>query len=79
MEFLEHGSEEDRANFEYVYRGKAAEWDDLPPHVKRDIQVGRYHGGELGPDDYDTGHKVVFPLVLSAAAWHMACWVDLVG
>lgn len=56
LEFLEHGSTEDKENFHYIYRGRAGEWRDVPTHVKAEIARGRYHGGELGPDDYDAGH-----------------------
>lgn len=29
----------------------------MPAHVKACIAAGKYHGGPLGPDDYDFGHK----------------------
>ena len=55
-EFLEHGSDEDQANLEYVLHGVAQRDADLPAHVKADYAKGSYHGGSLRPGDYDYGH-----------------------
>ena len=46
--------DEDRANLHYVLRCKAN--TQLPPHVQKQIETRKYHGGELKPGDYDRGH-----------------------
>ena len=56
LEFHQHGSEQDKQNFNYVYRGTAQNWDDYPDHVKAEIEKGEYHGGKLEKDDFDRGH-----------------------
>eukprot|EP00961_Rhodomonas_salina_P013222 177830-Rhodomonas_salina.3 len=55
-EFMAHGSEEDKANLEYVLHGRACDPDSLPPHVKTQIATGKYHGGELKEGEFDEGH-----------------------
>jgi hypothetical protein len=30
-------------------------YEDFPPHVKKQIQEGKYHGGVLERDDFDKG------------------------
>jgi hypothetical protein len=55
-ELLDTGDENDCDNLWYIMRGKAQNTDDLPAQVKRDIERGKYHGGLLGPTDYDQGH-----------------------
>ena len=56
MELLLHGSKKDCENFYYILDGTAQTWDDYPAQVQEDIRSGTYHGGSLGPDDYDAGH-----------------------
>ncbi len=62
-EFRSQGSQDDIANFEYVYYGRALE-THLPAHVKAEIEQGWYHGGKLAPSDFDHGHKVPTPYTL---------------
>ena len=56
MEVLLHGSNQDCDNFYYIRNGVAQKWDDYPEQVQEDVRNGKYHGGSLGPDDYDAGH-----------------------
>ena len=51
---FQRGRTEDIANLHYVLRCKANA--DLPPHVMKQIETGKYHGGSLKPGDYDRGH-----------------------
>jgi hypothetical protein len=55
VEFLEHGTEEDKANLHYVLHSKACE--NIPAHVQRDVARGWYHGGPFLAGDFDTGHE----------------------
>ena len=60
-EFRTHGSQDDIANFEYVYYGRALE-THMPAHVIAEIEQGWYHGGKLAAGEFDHGHKVPTPL-----------------
>ena len=47
--------EEDKANLHYVLNCKVVP-DNYPLHVQKQIEEGRYHGGELKRGDFDRGH-----------------------
>ena len=55
-EFHACGSQEDLDNLKYCLEGTAGKPDDLPPHVKRSLETGYYHGGRIQEDDFDYGH-----------------------
>jgi hypothetical protein len=57
LEWREHGSEKDWANFRYVLEGVACDPEWVPPHVKEFIASGVYHGGALSAADFDAGHE----------------------
>ena len=44
------------AGSKYVLEGTAGKPEDLPPHVKRSLETGLYHGGRIEDDDFDYGH-----------------------
>ena len=44
----------------HVCYGIAQDEKWLPTHVKSDIKAGKYHGGELAPDDYDYGKPLSY-------------------
>jgi len=58
-EWFEHGSSEDKQNFNYVVSGRACEEEHayFPAHVKESIAAGKYHGGILKPGEFDAGHQ----------------------
>ena len=55
-EWLQNGSPQDMANWEYVANGTARDDRDIPEHVKEFIRQGKYHGGKLKREDFDTDH-----------------------
>jgi hypothetical protein len=55
-EFEAHGSADDKANLEYVLHGVACQ-EPLPDHIRTQINEGKYHGGSLAKDEFDSGHR----------------------
>jgi len=55
-EILRTGDMNDLENFKYIVEGTSGNPRDYPTAVATSLATGNYHGGELGPDDFDTGH-----------------------
>ena len=55
-EWMQHGSDADKANWHYVTKGTARDWRDIPQHVKDTFEAGQYHGGTIQENEYDEGH-----------------------
>jgi hypothetical protein len=51
-----YGGEDDIANLNYCLYGTACKSEDLPPHVRRSLDQGWYHGGRIAQGDFDCGH-----------------------
>jgi len=49
------GNEEDKDNFRYVKKGRAKV--DMVPHIEKQLKEGRYHGGALSAETFDTGNE----------------------
>jgi len=56
QEILDYGDEDDFENFRYIVEGTSGQLSDYPSAVARALDTGEYHGGTLGPNDFDTGH-----------------------
>mmetsp|Transcript_37643 Transcript_37643/g.94374 ORF Transcript_37643/g.94374 Transcript_37643/m.94374 type:complete len:518 (-) Transcript_37643:436-1989(-) len=56
QEWMTHGNENDKANFDYVVRG-AVDPSDYPEHVRESLRTGVYHGGTLLEGEFETGHE----------------------
>ena len=57
LEWHEHGSYKDWANFLYVVDGRACDPKWVPQHIKESFSSGLYHGGIISEADFDTGHS----------------------
>jgi hypothetical protein len=55
-EILVSGDNDDIDNFYSCKEGRSGNWDDIPDHVKKSIQTGKYHGGSFSHADYDTNN-----------------------
>jgi hypothetical protein len=55
-EILVAGDKDDIDNFYSIKYGTSGKWEDIPDHVKRSFQTGKYHGGSITEADYDTGN-----------------------
>ena len=55
-EWTKAGTKEDQDNFTYVETG-TVQYECFPPHVKKQIQEGMYHGGVLKREEFDMGHE----------------------
>ena len=56
-EFILNGSLQDLENFFYVRYGIAQNQADMPAHFKDDLQKGKYHSGDILPEEYDEGNR----------------------
>ena len=55
-EFILNGSLQDLENFFCPLR-IAQNQADMPAHFKDDLQKGKYHSGDILPEEYDEGNR----------------------
>ena len=55
-EFILNGSVQDLENFFCPLR-IAQNQADMPAHFKDDLQKGKYHSGDILPEEYDEGNR----------------------
>jgi hypothetical protein len=79
-EILIAGDKDDIDNFYSVKYGTSGDDKDIPDHVKLSFQTGKYHGGDIKKEEYDTGndgkkladfHKHEASVLAGLLIWHV--------